>query len=109
MHVLKALVFSFALASPIASYAYAAGDALPEAVVQEHQKIIETYAKEKQKSLPAVVQYKYGMDLDVAKVVRLSPDVKACKVMPQLMTYENSEGELRTVEYRIMSGCRGKN
>ncbi len=108
MRILKTLIFSLAIASPVASYAFA-GETTAEEVIQEHQKVVAKYADGKNKPLPTVVEYKYGMDLDIAKVVRLSPDVRACKVMPQLMTYEDSKGELNTVQYRVLSGCRGKN
>lgn len=109
MRILKTLIFSLAIASPVASYAYAAGETTAEEVIQEHQKVVAKYADGKKKPLPTVVEYKYGMDLDIAKVVRMSPDVRACKVMPQLMTYEDSKGELNTVQYKVLSGCRGKN
>lgn len=109
MRILKSLIFSLAIASPVASYAFATGEVTPEEVVQDHQRIILKYADGEKISLPKIVEYKYGMDLDIASVVRVSPDVRACKTMPQLMTYHDSKGELKTVQYRVMSGCKGKN
>ncbi|KPW76262.1 hypothetical protein ALO76_102121 [Pseudomonas syringae pv. coriandricola] len=56
--------------------------------------------------MPAIEEYKYGMKLDVAKVIRKSPDLKTCSVMPKLMTYQDSKGDLKTVQYQALSGCR---
>jgi hypothetical protein len=50
------------------------------------------------------------MKLDVARLVRISPDdKKACKPIPQLMTYQDSSGALKTVQYRVFSECRNNN
>ena len=109
MKAIKTLVFCFAIVSPIASYAVAAVQVTAEEVIREHQSLIAKYADSRQKPLPPIVEYAYGMDLDVNKVVRASPDVRACKVMPQLMTYEDSKGRLNTIQYKVQSSCHGKN
>lgn len=108
MRITKLLVLTLALTSPVASFAFS-DDASNKELFAEHQVIVGKYAEKSQKAAPPIVEYKYGMKLDIAKVVRLSPDVRACKVMPQLMTYEDSSGNLNTVKYQIMSSCRGKN
>lgn len=107
MRIAKSLVFALAILSPIASFAFAEDASVTE-ILKEHQVIVEKYA-DKSKKVPHVVDYKYGMKLDIAKVIRTSPDTRACKVIPQLMTYEDSSGNLNTVKYQIMSTCRGKN
>lgn len=108
MRIAKSLVFALAILSPMASFAYS-DDVSVKDILTEHQAIIWKYAEKSQKVVPPIVDYKYGMKLDIAKVVRTSPDLRACKVIPQLMTYEDSSGKLNTVKYQIMSGCRGKN
>lgn len=109
MRIVKSIVLTLAIFSPVATYAFAAGERASEEIIKEHQQVISKYANSKNTALPAVVEYKYGMDLDIAKVVRLSPEAKTCAVMPQLMTYEDSKGDLKTVQYRVFSQCRGKN
>ncbi len=108
MRIAKSLVFALAILSPIASFAFAEDASVTE-ILKEHQVIVEMYADKSKKVVPHVVDYKYGMKLDIAKVIRTSPDTRACKVIPQLMTYEDSSGNLNTVKYQIMSTCRGKN
>jgi hypothetical protein len=108
MRIAKSLVFALAILSPMASFAYSDDVSVKEALT-EHQKIVERYAEKSQRAIPPIVDYKYGMKLDIAKVVRMSPDLRACKVIPQLMTYEDSSGNLNTVKYQILSRCRGKN
>ncbi|MGA9223362.1 MAG: DUF2790 domain-containing protein [Pseudomonas sp.] len=108
MRIAKSLVFALAILSPMASFAFAEDASVTE-ILKEHQVIVEKYANKSQKIAPPIVDYKYGMKLDIAKVIRTSPDARACKVIPQLMTYEDSSGNLNTVKYQIMSPCRGKN
>lgn len=109
MRIAKSLIFALAILSPVASYAFASDDSVANTIIKEHQEVVRRYAAKKSKPVPTVVEYKYGMKLDIAKVVRVSPELRACKVLPQLMTYENSQGELNTLQYQVMSGCRGKN
>jgi outer membrane lipoprotein-sorting protein len=109
MKMIKSLVLAFAILSPTVSYAFTAGDIKADDMVKEHQRKVTGYAVSQNKSVPKVIEYKYGMALDVAQVVFLSPDPRACKVLPQLMTYEDSEGELNTLKYQMLSECRGKN
>ncbi|WP_207886610.1 DUF2790 domain-containing protein [Pseudomonas sp. 30_B] len=47
-----------------------------------------------------VKQYTYGMNLDIAKVVAVTPMSSDCGVVPVQMRYEDSFGDLQTVEYR---------
>jgi hypothetical protein len=55
---------------------------------------------------PAVEQYAYGMELDVARVISISNDNHECAVGPAWMTFEDHQGLRHTVEYRQMGdGC----
>lgn len=109
MQIAKSLILSLAILLPVTSYASTVDDAVIKNVIKEHQALVSDYALGKNQTLPAIVRYQYGMKLDIAKVVRLSPDLKACGVTPQLMTYEDSKGELKTVKYQVLSSCRNKN
>jgi hypothetical protein len=46
-----------------------------------------------------VVKYSYGMDLDIAKVVKSADLQGFCGIQPVQMTYRDTAGEHHTVEY----------
>lgn len=50
--------------------------------------------------------YHYGMTLDVAKVISHSRIPDVCEVVPAYMVYEDRQGEIHRVEYRVFgNGC----
>ena len=62
------------------------------------------------KNPPEVIHYRYGMKLDIARVVATTPTDSSCGVMPAQMTYEDSNGDLNILEYRAAgTGCRNQN
>ncbi|MDF3932841.1 DUF2790 domain-containing protein [Pseudomonas citronellolis] len=57
---------------------------------------------------PAVEQYTYGMELDVAHVVSTTDVSNQCGIVPAQMTYDDSKGQRHTVEYQVWgNGCTG--
>jgi hypothetical protein len=53
-----------------------------------------------------VEQYTYSTHLDVAKVISLSAVPNVCSVVPERMTYEDSQGKRHVMEYQVMgNGC----
>lgn len=53
-----------------------------------------------------VETYRYGMQLDIARVLSISDTGQVCAVVPSVMHYEDSKGQLRALEYLIHgSGC----
>ncbi|UCR84198.1 DUF2790 domain-containing protein [Pseudomonas chlororaphis] len=71
-------------------------------MMQENQRAMEQYALKNGKANPEIVHYKYGMNLDIQKVVSITQANKTCSVAPARMTYEDSAGKLNTLEYRVM-------
>lgn len=58
---------------------------------------------------PEVVQYQYGMDLDVAKVISTSDVSSICGVTRSVMVYEDHQGERHSLSYLEMGkGCADK-
>jgi len=51
-----------------------------------------------------VETYHYGMKLDIARVLSISDTSQVCAVVPSVMHYEDSKGELRALEYLIHGG-----
>ena len=55
---------------------------------------------------PVVEHYTYATDLDVAKVISVTPTADVCEVVPAQMIYEDHQGQRHTVEYQVMGdGC----
>jgi hypothetical protein len=50
--------------------------------------------------------YTYGTRLDIKRVIEVSEVADECGPVPARMTYEDSRGQRRTIEYQVMgSGC----
>lgn len=50
--------------------------------------------------------YRYGMNLDIKKVISIEGDYEACEVVPMHMLYEDSHGQRHRLEYLVMgTGC----
>lgn len=64
------------------------------------------YASETGKPSPQVVQYDYETKLDIAKVVAHTPLPVTCDVIPMRMAYEDSQGTLKAIQYRVEGKCR---
>lgn len=82
------------------------GDRTFTRAMVENQKAMERYAANQGKPAPVVQKYRYGMQLDIARVVNVTPPIKSCEVVPSRMTYEDSTGQLKTIEYQVMGQCR---
>ncbi|WP_369991750.1 DUF2790 domain-containing protein [Pseudomonas xanthosomatis] len=56
---------------------------------------------------PAEVDYQYGMPLDVAKVISLTPASagRDCQVGTAHMVYVDHQGQTHSVDYREMGTC----
>ncbi|MFK7699809.1 DUF2790 domain-containing protein [Pseudomonas caspiana] len=109
MKITQSLLLAFAVLVPVTSYASTDHDPVGSKIIKEHQTFVADYAAEKNQTPPGIVKYQYGMKMDVEKVVRMSSVSKTCGVNPQLMTYEDSKGTLKTVKYQVLNECRNKN
>ncbi|MGF6092386.1 DUF2790 domain-containing protein [Pseudomonas sp. 18173] len=53
-----------------------------------------------------VETYTYGTRLDIKRVIEVSEIANECAPVPARMTYEDSQGQRRTIEYQVMgTGC----
>ncbi|WP_407310814.1 DUF2790 domain-containing protein [Pseudomonas sp. nanlin1] len=107
MRIVQGLMFAVISCSSMSSLAFS-DNTLIKGVLNEHQLAVEKYAERLQKSVPAVVDYAYGMQLDIAKVVRRSPEGHSRNVVAQLLTYEDSSGKLHTIRYQTISNRQGE-
>ena len=102
MKVFKAFFTISILALSSLAIAEGGGDRVYGRMMQENQQAMEQYALKNGKSNPEIVHYKYGMDLDIHKIVSMTQANIDCAVAPSRMTFEDSAGKLNTVEYRVM-------
>ncbi|WP_271407738.1 DUF2790 domain-containing protein [Pseudomonas sp. Q1-7] len=58
-------------------------------------------------STQPVIQYEYGVHLDIARVVQMTDLTTFCGIGPARMTYEDSQMQTKTIEYLVWgSGCK---
>lgn len=76
-----------------------------EDLEQSARNATARYAQSVQKPMPELEDYRYGMDLDVAKLVHVSPGVRYCGNVRSMMSYEDSKGELHMVRYLVKGEC----
>jgi hypothetical protein len=56
-----------------------------------------------------VTTYKYGLKLDVAKVLSISkPKTHTCKPVDHLMKYVDSTGKIQTLKFKALSDACSK-
>jgi hypothetical protein len=84
------------------------GDRVFAQMMERNEKAMTAYAVKKGKPVPEVQAYRYGMKLDIAKVVNITPPIRSCNPVPSRMTYEDSSGKLNTLEYKVMGVCMNK-
>lgn len=96
-----AALILFALGAQAASFA----TMKQKQYIQDHKEAVMKYAQRTGKAVPEIQDYRYGMELDVVKFVRQSQDPRSCSVFPRLMTFEDSQGQLRTIRYSMQSQC----
>ncbi|WP_027897166.1 DUF2790 domain-containing protein [Zestomonas thermotolerans] len=51
--------------------------------------------------------YQYGMQLDVQKVISVTPRPQSCDVAPATMIYVDSHGDTQRLDYLVMGDCLG--
>lgn len=110
MSILKAILAVSVISASSLVMAEGGGDRVYGPMIQDNEKAMQAYAVSRGKTLPEVTHYRYGMKLDIAKVVHNTSTGSSCGVMPAQMTYEDSNGNLRILEYRVMGiACRNEN
>lgn len=102
------LAAAMLLSSPWVAFAGLVVDKQIEDDIAKHQSAMQMYAQKTGKATPEIVDFKYGMTVDVAKFIRETPDRKTCGVVSKLMSYEDSSGKLKTLRYRRMGDCQNQ-
>jgi len=102
MKILDALLAVSILSVSSLAFAEGGSDRVYGQMIRNNENAMARYAAENGKAAAEIVHYEYGMKLDVKKVVSMTPANKGCGVGPSRMTYEDSNGKLNTVEYRLL-------
>jgi hypothetical protein len=103
MKALSAILTAMALASSSLAMAEGGADRVFGEAMKNNAKSMQEYALTQGKAAPKVTHYKYGMKLDIAEVIYITPADGSCGVRPVQMTYKDSSGTLHTLEYRALS------
>ena len=106
MKLIKLSIAALVLSISSLAMAEGGGDRTFDRAMQANEKAMAAYAAKQGKEAPVVENYRYGMPLDIQKVVSVTPPAKGCNPVPSRMTYEDSAGQLKTVEYQVMGQCR---
>ena len=88
MNILKAVLAVSILSASSLVMAEGGGDRVYGRMIQDNERAMQEYAAARGKTPPEVTHYRYGMKLDIAKVVHTSPTGSGCEVMPAQMTYD---------------------
>lgn len=107
MKFIKSTTFIAVMALSLNALAEGGGDKTFERAVSANTKAMEQYAANQGKPAPVMKDYKYGMKLDVVKVVSIVQPQASCAAVPTVMTYEDSQGQLNTIRYTVGGECRG--
>ncbi len=90
------------VAATSSTMAEGSSDRVYREMIRANEKAMQEYALSIGKKPPEVAHYRYGMKLDIAKVIRMTRTDMTCNdVMPAQMTYEDSNGDLNILEYRV--------
>ena len=110
MKALKAITALMILTASSLAMAEGGSDRLYGKMIQANEQSMREYASAQGKNPPEVTHYRYGMKLDIAKVIHVTSTNGNCDVMPAQMTYEDSSGNLNILEYRASgTNCRNQN
>lgn len=107
----SALLFIVAAASAGPSASATVQDFPNEQVAQieaEAQTAAQRYAERVGKTTPVIEDYRYGMPLNIAKVVFITPKPQFCGIVPKIMVFEDTRNSLRSVRYRSQGLCRSQ-
>ncbi|MEH6565097.1 MAG: DUF2790 domain-containing protein [Halopseudomonas sp.] len=77
-------------------------------MIKENENRWKEHALSTDQGPPEIAHYRYGMNLDIERVIHITSTRIGCGVMPAQMTYKDSNGDLKILEYRASgTKCRG--
>lgn len=105
MNITKSIIAIVLLSSTQLAFSKSSVELVNQKYQQQNTEIMRKYAKENKKTEPTVVDYKYGMEIDVARLIHQTKNIEVCGNFKKVMSYEDSEGELHSVRYTQLGDC----
>jgi hypothetical protein len=102
--VMKGLVIAALVTASVGAMA-SGGSPLNQRLEQAAEAATSHYAQDAGKPMPQLEDYRYGMKLDVAKLVYSTPGVQHCGNVQSMMSYEDSQGDLHMLRYLVDGEC----
>jgi hypothetical protein len=106
MKVIKSITAILALVASSAVLAEGGSDRLHGKMIQANEQAMRAYAAANGKP-PEVIHYRYGMRLDVARVISMTSTKASCDVMPAQMNYEDSNGDVKIMNTGPLESVAG--
>lgn len=77
-------------------------------IEQQNTQALLAYAEKTGKPVPPVVDYEYGMKMDVARVIYRTRPVLYCGTLRKILSFETPQGEPQSVRFLGQGECRNK-
>jgi len=106
MNITKVVLAVVLLGSTQLAFSSSSVESLEQKYQEQNIDITRKYALDNNKKEPVVVDYKYGMKIDVTKLIHQTKDIEVCGNFKKIMSYEDSQGELHSVRYTLLGECR---
>ncbi|MEE1922104.1 DUF2790 domain-containing protein [Pseudomonas sp. 148P] len=104
MNTTVSVIAVFMLFSPITVNAEFSME-LGQRIERSAREATEDYAQRVKKPMPQVEDYTYGINIDISKLVYVSPGVRYYGNVRGMVTYEDSRGELHMLRYLLKGDC----
>ena len=88
MNTAKSIAALMLVIASSSALAEGGSDRLHGKMIQANEQAMRAYAAANGKKPPEVIHYRYGMKLDVARVISMTSLKGSCDVMPTQMNYE---------------------
>ncbi len=105
MNITKSIIAIILFSSTQLAFSKSSVEPINQKYQQQNIEIMRKYAIENNKIEPMVVDYKYGMEIDVARLIHQTRDIEVCGNFKKIMSYEDSQGELHSVRYTQLGDC----
>lgn len=108
MNITKVALAVVLLSSTQLAFSKSSVEQVSQKYQEQNAEITQKYAIKNNKKEPIVVDYKYGMKIDVAKLIHQTRNIETCGNFKKIMSYEDSQGKLHSVRYTKLGSCRSQ-
>lgn len=105
MNIPKFVLAALLLSSTQVAFSMTSAEKTHEKQLVENIKITQNYAKQNGKDAPEIIDYKYGIKMDISKLIHQTKDLEICGPFKKVISYEDSQGALHSVRYTKLGDC----